>query len=100
MNSTQNYMAGQETFDSVVGKAADLIAQLHIPGLAVGVIARYENFATQKRREIQDKLRLVSPLHWYRHFRGLRRRSGRRHDIELEIGAAANADAGCVGSAF
>ena len=30
MNSTQNYMAGQETFDAVVGKAADLIAQLHI----------------------------------------------------------------------
>ncbi len=45
MNSTQNYMAGQETFDSVVGKAADLIAQLHIPGLSVGVIHGANSYA-------------------------------------------------------
>ena len=41
-----NDMAGQETFDAVVGKAADLIAQLHIPGLAVGVIHGANSYAT------------------------------------------------------
>ena len=46
MNSTQNYMAGQETFDAVVGKAADLIVQLHIPGLSVGVIHGANSYAT------------------------------------------------------
>jgi hypothetical protein len=31
-------LAGQEAFDAVVAQATDLIAQLHVPGLAVGVI--------------------------------------------------------------
>ena len=40
-----NDMAGQETFDAVVGEAADLIEQLHIPGLAVGVIHGANSYA-------------------------------------------------------
>ena len=40
-----NDMAGQETFDAVVGEAADLIEQLHIPGLAVGVIHGADSYA-------------------------------------------------------
>jgi hypothetical protein len=31
-------LAGQEAFDAVVAQATDLIPQLHVPGLAVGVI--------------------------------------------------------------
>ena len=41
-----NDMAGQETFDAVVGKASDLIEQLHIPGLSVGVIHGANSYAT------------------------------------------------------
>ena len=37
--------AGQETFDAVVGEAADLIEQLHIPGLSVGVIHGANSYA-------------------------------------------------------
>ena len=37
--------AGQETFDAVVGEAADLIEQLHIPGLSVGVIHEANSYA-------------------------------------------------------
>jgi len=32
-----NEKDGQAAFDAVVGEAADRIAQLHVPGLAVGV---------------------------------------------------------------
>ena len=39
-------MGNQKTFDVVVGKAADLIAKLHIPGLSVGVIHGANSYAT------------------------------------------------------
>ena len=43
---SKQIMSDQETFDAVVGKAADLIAQLHIPGLSVGVIHGANSYAT------------------------------------------------------
>ena len=39
-------LAGQEAFDAVVAQATDLIAQLHVPGLAVGVIHGANSYAT------------------------------------------------------
>jgi CubicO group peptidase (beta-lactamase class C family) len=40
-----NEKDGQAAFDAVVGEAADRIAQLHVPGLAVGVIHGANSYA-------------------------------------------------------